>query len=108
MKWNTALCIALANLLAVTPSMHATTPKQQQGGSTAILMQGWRWDSAAATSPVWYTTMQGLAADMKALGITHVWFPPPADAAPGPQNIAQGYLPRQLNILSSAYGTQAQ
>ena len=79
MKLNKAVRAAGA-LLLITPSISATTPKQQQGGSTAILMQGWRWDSAAAKSPDWYTTMKGLAADMKSLGITHVWFPPSTDA----------------------------
>ena len=108
MKLAAKLCLASTYLLAVSPPTQATTPKQQQGGSTAILMQGWDWDSAGYGHPDWYTIMQGNAADMKALGITHVWFPPPSDAAPGPNNIAQGYLPRQLNILSSAYGTEAE
>ncbi len=109
MKLREATCLALAYLLVVTPMLRATTPKQQQGGSTAILMQGWRWDSAAAQNPDWYTTMKGLAADMKALGITHVWFPPATDAEVNSNTgNAEGYLPRQLNILNSAYGTQAE
>ena len=53
--------------------------------------------------------MNGLAADMKALGITHVWFPPSTDAAVDVNTgNAEGYLPRQLSILSSAYGTQTE
>ena len=71
-------------------------------------MQGWDWDSSGYGNPDWYTIMKGQAADMQALGITHVWFPPSSDAAPGPGGFAQGYLPRQLSILSSAYGTQAE
>ena len=105
MNVGKALCLAATGLLTVTQMAQATTPKQQQGGSTAILMQGWDWDSSGYGNPDWYTIMQGQAADMKALGITHVWFPPSSDAAPGPGGFAQGYLPRQLNILSSAYGT---
>ena len=108
MKLGTAIYLAVANLLVISSSAHATTPKQQQGGSTAILMQGWDWDSSGYGNPDWYTIMKGQAVDMRALGITHVWFPPSSDAAPGPGGFAQGYLPRQLNILSSAYGTQAE
>lgn len=39
--------------------------------------------------------------DLANLGITHVWFPPPSDSA-----APQGYLPRQLNILNSKYGSK--
>lgn len=35
------------------------------------------------------------------MGITHVWFPPPSDSTGG-----AGYLPRQLNILDSTYGSR--
>jgi len=105
MKIKIAACLAIANLLVISQLADATTPKQQQGGSTAILMQGWDWDSSGYGNPDWYTIMTNNAADMKALGITHVWFPPPADAAPGPGGFAQGYLPRQLNILNSSYGS---
>lgn len=35
------------------------------------------------------------------MGITHVWFPPPSDSTGG-----AGYLPRQLNILESSYGSR--
>ncbi len=108
MKLGITACLIFANLFAVTQLAHATTPKQQQGASTAILMQGWDWDSSGYGNPDWYTIMLNNAADMKALGITHVWFPPPADAGVGPNNENQGYLPRQLNVLSSAYGTAAE
>ncbi len=102
--------IGLVAILSLTNQcQYATTPKQQQGGSTAILMQGWRWDSAAVTNPDWYGVMKNVASDMKALGVTHVWFPPPSDAAMNTNTgNAEGYLPRQLNILSSQYGKQAE
>ncbi len=108
MHGKRASCFVVAALLGIQSSSFATTPKQQQGGSTAILMQGWDWDSSGYGNPDWYTIMTNGAADMKALGITHVWFPPPADAAPGPGGFAQGYLPRQLNILNSSYGSETE
>ncbi len=108
MYWNKAGYVAVTGLLGLASLSVAATPKQQQGGSTAILMQGWHWDSSGYGNPDWYTIMTNAAADMKALGITHVWFPPPADAAPGPGNFAQGYLPRQLNVLNSSYGSKTE
>jgi alpha-amylase len=73
---------------------------EQSIASSAILFQGFHWDSANGS---WYATLQSKAADLKDLGVTHVWFPPPSDAAD-----AHGYLPRQLNVLSGPYGTEAQ
>ena len=93
---------AVAGLLAAAP-LAAATPKQQQGGSTAILMQGFHWNSSSYRNPDWYAVLAGNAADMKALGVTHVWFPPPSDSA-----APQGYLPRELNLFDSSYGTQAE
>ena len=92
-----AATLAVASLFTVA---HATTPLQQRGGSTAILMQGFHWNSSSYSGPDWYVTMAGKAADMKALGITHIWFPPPSDSAS-----TQGYLPRQLNVFNSNYGS---
>ena len=103
MKIQAAVSLILTGVLIFNQPIQATTPKQQQGGSTAILMQGWDWDSSGYGNPDWYTIMANNASDMKALGITHVWFPPPADSA-----ATQGYLPRQLNILSNNYGTQTE
>ena len=100
--------LAAGALTVAQSTSFATTPKQQQGGSTAILMQGWHWDSSGYGNPDWYTIMTNQAADMKALGITHVWFPPPTDAAPGPGGFAQGYLPRQWNVLNSSYGSKTE
>jgi alpha-amylase len=39
--------------------------------------------------------------ELKALGVTHVWFPPPSDSAS-----REGYLPRELNNLNSLYGRE--
>ncbi len=108
MRFVREFCLAITTLLFLSQQANSATPEQQNGGSTAILMQGWDWDSAGYGNPDWYTIMRAQVAGMKALGITDVWFPPPSDAAPGPGMIAQGYLPRQLNLLDSAYGSLAE
>lgn len=77
----------------------AEAATEQNKASTAILMQGFHWNSA---NGAWYGTLQSKASDMKSLGVTHVWFPPPSDAAS-----REGYLPRQLNVLNSNYGSES-
>lgn len=85
------------SLVLSTPFTQAAT--QQNIASTAIMMQGFHWTSSSQAN--WYGTIQAKAADMKNLGITHVWFPPASDAGS-----KEGYLPRQLNVLDSSYGTE--
>ena len=85
-----AACLSLS-------AVHAAT--QQNTASTAIVLQGFHWNSPNYTN--WYQTLAGKASDLKDLGITHVWFPPPTDSAD-----SNGYLPRQLNVLNSHYGTE--
>ena len=101
MNWNRHTLRVLAGLLVAALPACATTPTQQQGGSTAILMQGFHWNSSGYSSPDWYVTLANNAADMKSLGVTHVCFPTPSDAG-----ITQVYLPRQLNDFNSSYGSQ--
>ena len=104
MKITATLCrLAIVVGILASVSTQAATPLQQQGGSTAILMEGFHWDSTNYSGPDWYVIMTNNAADMKALGITHVWFPPPSDSGS-----AQGYLPRQLNVFNSEYGAQSE
>lgn len=88
--------LAVSSALACLSSAQAAT--EQDKASSAILFQGFHWNSANGS---WYADLQSKAADLKTLGITHVWFPPPSDAAS-----TQGYLPRQLNVLNSSYGTE--
>jgi alpha-amylase len=94
-------CAAIVALSAAFTSPVALSATQQNQASTAILLQGFHWNSPGYSSPNWYQTLQGKAADLKDLGITHVWFPPATDSADN-----NGYLPRQLNILSNKYGTE--
>ncbi|WP_170308592.1 glucan 1,4-alpha-maltotetraohydrolase domain-containing protein [Corallincola luteus] len=91
-----ACCLA-ASIGAATQS-HAAT--EQNKSSSAVLLQGFHWNSHQYG---WYNIMKGKASDMQSLGITHVWFPPPSDAAS-----SEGYLPRQLNKLDSNYGSKSQ
>jgi len=91
---------ALVTLLVagLLPASSAQAATEQNKASSAILFQGFHWHSANGG---WYGNLQGKAGDLKDLGITHVWFPPPSDAAS-----LEGYLPRQLNVLSSSYGNE--
>ncbi|QGZ42357.1 alpha-amylase [Pseudoduganella flava] len=103
MKKQTMAAMLAAGILSAFANAYAATPAQQAGGSKAILLQGFHWNSSSYTRPDWYNTMLDRADDLAALGITHVWFPPASDSA-----AKEGYLPRQLNSLTSAYGSQAE
>ena len=92
-----------AGVMAMCASAGAATPPAQSGNSQAVLLQGFHWHSASYSSPNWYNTLHANVADLKTMGFTHVWFPPPSDSA-----AAEGYLPRQLNVLSSRYGSSAE
>lgn len=74
--------------------------EQTKSNSKAILMQGFHWNSHKNNH---YVDLKNKATNIKNLGITHVWFPPPSDAGS-----AEGYLPRQLNNLNSNYGSTSQ
>ncbi|PTL82864.1 glucan 1,4-alpha-maltotetraohydrolase domain-containing protein [Vitiosangium sp. GDMCC 1.1324] len=97
-KWMSYAALALACLV---PAREAAAATQQTQASTAILVQGFHWNSASYSNPNWYNVLQGKASDLGAMGFTHVWLPPPSDAAS-----TQGYLPRQLNVLNSSYGSE--
>lgn len=71
------------------------------GNSSDVMLQGFHWYSWQ-TSPYW-GVIQGKAADIKNAGFTMVWLPPSEDAASN-----EGYLPRQLYVQTSKYGTDVQ
>ncbi len=81
----------------------ATTllPGLAWSGSTDVLMQGFHWNSAAEGG--WYNTVKSKAPELGAAGINHVWLPPPSKA-----ESLEGYLPQELNVLDSAYGSEQQ
>lgn len=91
--------MAAAISAVVVPTIQAAT--EQSKSSSAILLQGFHWNSHK-TSP-WYNVIQTNAQSIADLGVTHVWFPPASDSS-----APEGYLPRQLNVLDSKYGTEAQ
>lgn len=96
------LAIGALGLSLGATAAKAATPPAQSGNSQAVLLQGFHWNSSSA-NPKWYNVLLGNVADLKGMGFTHVWFPPPSDSA-----ASQGYLPRQLNNLNSAYGSSAE
>ncbi|GGC13290.1 glucan 1,4-alpha-maltotetraohydrolase domain-containing protein [Pseudoduganella buxea] len=102
MKKHILAAALAAGTFAAVSTAGAATPTQQAGGSKAILLQGFHWNSANQASPTWYDTLAGKSSDLAALGVTHVWFPPPSDSA-----AKEGYLPRKLDVLNSSYGTSS-
>jgi hypothetical protein len=62
--------------------------------------QGFNWESCKSK---WYNVLSDQAAQIAAAGYTAVWLPPPSDAVS-----PQGYLPRDLYVLDSAYGTESE
>ncbi|GIL76645.1 hypothetical protein Vretimale_8845 [Volvox reticuliferus] len=74
-----------------------------QGYSDAILLQGFAWDSWKQGDGDWYGKVKAHIPDMQALGVTHVWLPPPSHSVS-----PEGYLPGQLYDLTSKYGNLEQ
>jgi alpha-amylase len=104
MQKKTRLSAMLAmTTLALSMQASAATPPAQSGNSQAVLLQGFHWNSARYASPNWYNTLLNNVSDLKGMGITHVWFPPPSDSG-----AVEGYMPRQLNNLNSKYGSSAE
>ncbi|OHD10461.1 MAG: hypothetical protein A2086_11780 [Spirochaetes bacterium GWD1_27_9] len=71
------------------------------GYGSNVMLQGFGWDSAGNTTG-WYNVVNSKSATIKQY-FEWVWFPPPTDSGS-----TQGYLPRQLNVLNSSYGTEQQ
>lgn len=71
------------------------------GQSNAIMLQGFHWRSRE-TYP-WWNIIASKAGEIDSAGFSMVWFPPSSKAAS-----AEGYLPNELYIQTSSYGTQAQ
>ncbi|MBN2662387.1 MAG: starch-binding protein [Bacteroidales bacterium] len=67
-----------------------------------VLIQGFNWESWML-SDGWYNFIATKAADLGESGIDAVWLPPPSNSH---YDAAQGYLPRELNNLNSAYGSE--
>ncbi len=61
------------------------------------MLQGFHWLSHQID---WYKIIKENTQRIKNSGFTLVWFPPPSDSL-----AYEGYLPRQLDVLDSKYGT---
>jgi alpha-amylase len=92
------LSLSWALGLVVSSAAHAGP---MDGNSSDVMLQGFHWRSTE-TYP-WWGVVQGKAADIKNSGFTMVWFPPSGDSG-----AKEGYMPRQLYVQSSAYGTDVQ
>lgn len=92
--------LLMAASVSCAMSLNAFAATEQDQSSSAILLQGFHWNSHDSN---WYQVVEGNAASIAGLGATHVWFPPASDAASD-----EGYLPRELNVLDSQYGTEAE
>lgn len=92
------LLLGLVNSIGIS---YAEVGSAQGEKSNAILLQGFHWNSKNYDNN-WYAQMEEKVPVISELGVTHVWFPPPSDSTS-----TNGYLPRQLNILSSYYGTES-
>ncbi|HLL55713.1 MAG TPA: hypothetical protein VK447_19285, partial [Myxococcaceae bacterium] len=97
MKTHTLARLAMA-LVALLGPWTASAATQQNQASSAIVLQGFHWNSSGYSNPNWDNRLYSQAADIAAMGFTHVWIAPPQDSS-----ATQGYLPRQLNVLNSAY-----
>jgi alpha-amylase len=87
----------LIGTVAASPVLAAT---EQDQSSSAVLLQGYHWHSHYHD---WYNIINNNADSIAGLGVSHVWFPPVSDAASD-----EGYLPRELYVLDSKYGTESQ
>jgi alpha-amylase len=70
------------------------------GNGYEVILQGFNWD-AHTVRPSWYARLAGCVDAIAAAGFTSVWLPPATNSVS-----AQGYLPRDLYDLNSAYGDE--
>ncbi|KIY98872.1 hypothetical protein MNEG_9089 [Monoraphidium neglectum] len=84
-----------------------TEPPSQQvgtgpgaGNGYELLLQGFNWESHKRS---YYKEVVARAKEWAEMGFTSVWLPPPSDSVS-----PQGYLPRDLYQLDSAYGSEGE
>jgi len=71
------------------------------GSGYEIILQGFNWTSCEWKNPTWYAHLNSMAKKIAGAGFTTLWLPPATNAVS-----AQGYLPRDLYDLNSAYGDE--
>lgn len=88
--------VKLAATAVETPAV-TTTDRLKEGYKQAVMLQAFGWDSCEKGG--WYNFVKTKIPELKAIGFTHAWLPPPS------QSVApQGYMPGQLYNLNSSYG----
>lgn len=65
-----------------------------------LVLQGFNWESCKED---WYSVLAAQAKEIADAGFSSVWFPPPSDSVS-----PQGYLPRDLYLLDSSYGSETE
>ncbi|MDY7228699.1 glucan 1,4-alpha-maltotetraohydrolase domain-containing protein [Hyalangium rubrum] len=90
----------LTGLLALVLIAPLSSAGVLDGNSSDVMLQGFHWRSQE-TKP-WWGVIRNNATNIKNAGFTMVWLPPASDSA-----AVEGYLPRQLNVFNSAYGSEA-
>jgi alpha-amylase len=80
------------------PQVGSTGPAA--GNGYEILLQAFNWESHKKN---WYKECKGQVAEWAKQGFTSIWLPPPSDSVS-----PQGYLPRDLYNLNSAYGNESE
>jgi len=69
-----------------------------------VMFQAFDWNvQNQPAGQTWYNVLSDVRNTINDAGIDVIWMPPPSNSA-----APQGYLPRELNNLNSAYGTQNQ
>lgn len=74
---------------------------EPMSAGTQVLLQGFTWESHAQRNPGWYKVLLSKAETIAKAGITAVWLPPPSQSVS-----SEGYMPRELDNLDSAYGSE--
>ena len=93
----------------VDPVVTIDASNRADKGGSGVMLQGFTWSSPHLAGD-WYSTVTENTDDIKGL-FEYVWFPPVSDCT---DTTGNGYLPRQLNMLTQAnpqkipyYGTEA-
>jgi alpha-amylase len=94
-----ARSLTLPSVLALFAAP-AALANPMNGNSQDVMLQGFHWRSHE-TKP-WWGVIRNNATRIRDAGFNMVWLPPSGDSA-----AVEGYLPRQLYLQTSGYGSQA-
>ena len=80
--------------------------------TSEILLQGFNWESfryGHDTGISWYKRLNKQVPNLREVGFTGIWLPPPSEAYDGEGNLAnhsRGYMPTNLYDLDTWYGSK--